>query len=40
MGSNLSKHAYNRFDTHETPHHDTIFNHVLTDCHIHMYRDP
>ena len=27
MGCNILKHAYNRFDTHETPHHDTIFNH-------------
>ena len=29
MGSNLLKHAYNHFDTHETPHHDTIFNHRI-----------
>ena len=29
MGCNLLKHAYNHFDTHETPHHDTIFNHCI-----------
>ena len=29
MGCNLLKHAYNHFDTHETPHHDTIFNHRI-----------
>ena len=39
MGCNLLKHAYNHFDTQETLHHDTIFNHpVLIDCHIDMYR--
>ena len=29
MGCNLFKHAYNHFDTHETQHHDTIFNHHI-----------
>ena len=29
MGYNLLKHAYNHFDTHETLHHDTIFNHCI-----------
>ena len=29
MGCNLLKHAYNHFDTHETLHHDTIFNHRI-----------
>ena len=29
MGSNLLKYSYNHFDTHETPHHDTIFNHRI-----------
>ena len=29
MGCNLLKHAYNHFDTHETSHHDTIFNHRI-----------
>ena len=38
MGSNLLKHAYNHFDTYETLHQDTIFNHVLIDFQIDMYR--
>ena len=29
MGCNLLKHAYNHFNTHETQHHDTIFNHRI-----------
>ena len=29
MGCNLLKHAYSHFDTHETPHYDTIFNHCI-----------
>ena len=33
MGRNLLRHAslnlYNHFDTHETQHHDTIFNHRI-----------
>ena len=37
MGNNLLKHAYNHFDTHETPHHDTIFITVLLDYLINMY---
>ena len=36
MGCNLLKHAYNHFDTHETQHHDMIFNHHI-DSHINMY---
>ena len=38
MGCNLLKHAYNHFDTHETPDHDTIYSiTVLIDCLIDMY---
>ena len=29
MGCYLLKHANNHFDTRETPHHDTIFNHRI-----------
>ena len=29
MGCYLLKHTYNHFDTHETPYHDTIFNHRI-----------
>ena len=29
MGCNLLKHAYNHIDTHETQHHDMIFNHHI-----------
>ena len=29
MGCYLLKHAYNHFNTHETQHHDTIFNHRI-----------
>ena len=29
MGCNLLKQAYNHFDTHETSHHDMIFNHCI-----------